>query len=174
MPLSGPVEVSASQLWFGLSTDAKPGAGVAALGDIFTETDTAYIYYRTPAGWILRDAGSAKVADQTLHAGEPGSGHPLEVSQHWNYAVINANGATVVYSGSCVYGGYQILGNAGAATVNIYDNTAASGQILDPAFTVAAAAVNRRDSGVVCLTGLTVNCSADPTDGLILVFYKAL
>lgn len=174
MAVSGPVEVSEYHYWFGLSTDTKPGAGVAIPGDVFTETDTAYVYYRTPSAWVLRDAGSAKVADQTLHAGEPGSGHPLETANYWSYAVINANGATVVYSGSCVYGGYQILGNAGAATLNIYDNTAASGQILDPAFTVAAAAVNRRDTGVVCLTGLTVNCSADPTDGLILVYYKAL
>lgn len=174
MAVSGPYSAHQAHKWYGLSTDTKPLAVACAPGDIFEETDTSYIYYRTATAWVLQDAGSAKVADQTLHSGEFGSAHPLENAAYWSYAVINATGATVVYSGSCAFGGWEVMGAAGAFTMDVYDNTAASGQKLVNGQSVAAAASSRRDSGIKCLTGITVNMSGDPTDAQVLIFYKAL
>lgn len=117
---------------------------------------------------------AVRVTDQTLHAGEPGSGAPLDGLPIWDYYVINATGATVVFPGSCVFGGWEVVGAAGAHTMDVYDNTAASGQKLVNGQSVASAASSRRDSGIRCLNGITVNMSGDPTDAQILIFYKEL
>lgn len=92
----------------------------------------------------------------------------------WEKAVINANGATPVCAGPCLYGGYEILGNAGAHTMDIYDNVAASGQKVANAVSVGAAASKPLAVGWCMTVGLTVNLSGDPTDGLILVFFRPL
>jgi hypothetical protein len=174
MAISGPVDAGSVHYWYGLSTDTKPGAGQSVPGDVFTETDTAYVYYRTPLAWVLRDAGSVAVADQTLHAGEPGSGVPLDAVGYWEKAVIDATGATVVYTGPCIYGGYIIVAAAGAHTMTLYDNTAASGQVLLNALSVNSAADATKAMGIKCDNGITANLSGNPTDGLVLVLYKAL
>ncbi len=89
-----------------------------------------------------------------------------------SYTVINPAGATVVLSGRGVYLGYKVLGNAGALTMDIYDNTAASGQLLEPAaISVAAAAEKVYGTGVEVKNGITVNVSGDPTDGLIMILF---
>lgn len=115
-----------------------------------------------------------QVIDNALHAGEPGSGHPLETADFYDYFPLVNNGNSLVFSGPCVFGGYQIMGAAGAGTVNVFDNTTNSGQIMVPPFTVAAAAVNVLAPGRRCLNGITVNITALPTAGQILIFYKAL
>jgi hypothetical protein len=107
-------------------------------------------------------------------AGEPGSGEFLDAVGYWEKAVINAAGLTQVYAGACVYGGYQIMGAAGAHTMDIYDNTAASGQKVANAVSVNAAADARKDTGIKMSNGIAANLSGDPTDNQILVFYKAL
>lgn len=117
--------------------------------------------------------GALFVADQSIRAGEPGSGFPVNAVPHWNIARINANGLTQVFTGPCIYGGFRILGNAGGATMNIYDDVAVVASKLIDTTTVAAYADKKQAAGEKCLTGLAVNMTADPTDNLILVFYQA-
>jgi hypothetical protein len=132
----------------------------------------------TAAPRAVRNAGGAAFAyAATLNAGEDQSRDVQVVSPEWNYSVINATGATTVRSvatnGGVTYGGYKILGNAGVLTMTIYDNTAASGQLLEPSgISVAAASEKLYATGVRCQTGVTVNLSGDPTDGLILILWK--
>lgn len=91
----------------------------------------------------------------------------------WNYTVINATGATVIAkTGHVVYGGYRILAAAGAHTMDIYDNGAASGQKFASGISVNGAANAEETVGFQCKNGLTVNMSGDPTDGLILVRWR--
>jgi hypothetical protein len=108
---------------------------------------------------------------QNLIAGEPGSNQKLDAVGSWKKAVINATGATVVYSGVCRYGGFRIVGAAGALTMDVYDNTAASGQKVSAQISVAAALDGILTVGIDMDNGITVNLSGDPTDGQILVLY---
>lgn len=118
---------------------------------------------------------AVRVVDQTLHAGEPGSGAPLDNVTAWDYYVVNATGVNVVFAGACVFGGWEVMGAAGAHTLDVYDNaSAASGQKLVNGQSVASAASSRRDSGIRCLNGIVANMSGDPTDAQILIFYKEL
>ncbi len=87
--------------------------------------------------------------------------------------VINASGATVVFAGPCNYHGYKILGAAGAYTMDVYDSAAAaSGQKVDGAVSVAAAASAIMDVGIRMDNGIVANMSGDPTDGQILVLWS--
>lgn len=100
-----------------------------------------------------------------------------KVLDDWNYTVINGTGATVVRNvsthGPVTYGGYKILGNAGAYTITVYDNTAASGQLLEPsAISVASAGEKVYTKGLRVANGICVNLSGDPTDGLILILWR--
>ena len=91
----------------------------------------------------------------------------------WKYKVINANGATPIGGGPLIYGGYKILGAAGAHTLDVYDHaSSATGQKLESALSVNTAADKEYVGGIEALNGLTVNLSGDPTDGLILVRYR--
>lgn len=150
------------------ATDVQ--SGLATLGSGGWAVNNGYA--QKPG--LVNDA--MKVADQVAHSGEVGSGEFLDAIGNWDRAVINATGATVVFNGPCVYGGYRILANAGAFVMNVYDNVAASGQQLEATagVSVAAAANGKQQIGEKCYLGLTVNMSGDPTDGLILVYYKAL
>jgi hypothetical protein len=89
----------------------------------------------------------------------------------YNYTVINATGATNI-PGAEYFGGYQVLAAAGAYTMDVYDNTAASGQKLVSALSVNSAASLIHNHPIRLSAGLTVNLSDNPTDGLILVFWK--
>lgn len=100
-----------------------------------------------------------------------------KVLDDWNYTVVTATGATVIRSvathGPVTYGGYKILGNAGAYTITLYDNTAASGQLLEPsAISVASAAEKVYAKGLRVANGICVSLSGDPTDGLILILWR--
>lgn len=90
-----------------------------------------------------------------------------------NKTVINATGATVVNAGPCVFHGYMVLGAAGAFTMDVHDHaSAASGQKVVNAVSVAAAAEKLMPQGVHMDNGIVANLSGDPTDGMILVLWS--
>jgi len=96
----------------------------------------------------------------------------MSYAQGWQSTIINATGATVVTPKPAVYGGYRILGAAGAFTMDVYDNdAAASGKRVDTT-SVVAAKENERHDGMMMQNGITVNMSGDPTDDLIIVLWK--
>lgn len=127
-----------------------------------------------PQNIIVDDDGRAHVLDDTAHAGEPASGESLDAVGYYDVWQINATGLTQVCTGACIFGGFKITGNAGALNMDIYDNTAASGLKLIPQQSVAAAAEYMPAFGRKCYNGIAVNMSGDPTDDLIVIFYKAL
>ena len=128
----------------------------------------------TPQGGI---DDSAKSFNTALEEGQEQARDLTIVLDDWNYSVVKATGDTVIRNvsahGPVTYGGYKILGDAGAFTMSIYDNTAASGQLLEPTgISVGAAAEKVYAKGLRCGNGITVNLSGDPTDGLILILWK--
>lgn len=126
-----------------------------------------------PSNQLATDQ-AAHVADQTLHSCEQGSGEPLDTVGYWEKASVDASGATVVYSGACIYGGFIVLGAAGAHTMDVYDNTSAAGVKVLNAQSVNSAADGTKTIGIKMSNGITANLSGNPTDGLILVLYKPL
>lgn len=101
------------------------------------------------------------------------------VLQEWNYFILpNAVQTNVIKArdpqGSLTYGGYRILGAAGAGTLNVYDNTAASGQKIEVSgLTIAAAADKIFTAGIACTIGLTVDAlGTAPTAGLVMILWK--
>jgi hypothetical protein len=91
----------------------------------------------------------------------------------WNYAIINATGVTVVSSVPVEYGGLRVIAAAGAFTIDVYDNaSAASGQRLDSQSVAAALDKLTPSNGIRARNGLVANMSGDPTDALILVFWR--
>jgi len=120
-------------------------------------------------------AGAAHVYAATLSAGEDVARDLLKVVNEWNYTPINANGATTVVTGSGSFWGIVVIGAAGTVNVDAYDNTAASGQKLVAQFSAAAATQKPALAGTAGIkfgTGLTINCSADPTDAQILAIWR--
>ena len=103
----------------------------------------------------------------------PVSGYGKDQAPYWKKFVVNGTGATVVSANPCVYGGYEVVGAAGANTMDIYDSaSAASGQKVAAAISVAAAAKDRLADGIAMDNGIVVNLSGDPTDAQILIFYR--
>lgn len=119
---------------------------------------------------------AARVHLASALAGEDGARDLIKVVEGWNATPINANGATVVVTGPGTFWGIVVVAAAGSVSVNAYDNTAASGQRLMQQRSAASAgefpALANGSGGINFGTGLTINCSADPTDACILAIWK--
>ncbi len=83
---------------------------------------------------------------------------------------VNVTGSGIVYSGFCVLRGFWI-NNSAAATITVYDNTAASGTILAQWVTSAANQDKEFDfpDGVRCDNGIYLNVSAGTVTGSVRV-----
>lgn len=92
----------------------------------------------------------------------------------WSYFDVTTTGATTIKSGVGVFGGVFNLSTSAqpSSLCTIYDNTAASGNILFQENQIGA---NQQflppSPGILFLTGLTITCASAPTTGL-LVEYK--
>lgn len=99
----------------------------------------------------------------------------VEAPSYWDVRVVNTTGATVVFAGACIYGGYRVLAAAGAFTLDVYDNAStASGQRVEAGISVNTPGSGMLANGIKCDNGVVADMSGNPTDGLILVFYRGL
>lgn len=94
------------------------------------------------------------------------------MAEPWRATLIANTGLTVVMSGPCTYGGYRILGAAGANTMDVHDGVTTAGMKLGSAISVAAALALESPCGIRCANGLAVNMSGAPTAGQVLVLWR--
>jgi hypothetical protein len=92
------------------------------------------------------------------------------------YVPINTNTTATIFKGPGIFFGLQVV-NAGTAwVITVYDNTAASGNLLSPsllAITLGEPDLGIPPQGVWCQTGLTIVTSGT-TPGVLNVLYQVI
>lgn len=119
-------------------------------------------------GAAFADTGELKVADQAVHPGEDSTfdrtwGGRMPTSK----AALAATGA-VGAAGARKYMGYTVTTALSAAAITLYDNTAASGVVIDviPASTAAG---TFRECAVPCSSGIYASFGGT---GTVLFLYS--
>ena len=94
------------------------------------------------------------------------------------YAYFTANGTTTIFTGPGIIYGFAVLVAGVTSTITLYDNTAASGNLLFPSAASTASTApsfgpgfGYPENGVECKTGLTV-VLAGGTAATVAVHYR--
>lgn len=115
--------------YYGASTETKPSAGLND-GDEYIETDTTKRYEWNGSSWTFisqSTGGAGHVTLATKISGEDQTNDVLKTEQQFSFSNIVSATTTVVKSGAGLLHSINVNKAVAAATITIYDNTAASG-----------------------------------------------
>lgn len=113
---------------------------------------------------------------QGLAAGENQALDSQNVFQYWDYFDISSGTSTVLatvqLNSTVIYGGYQILTGATAAVVTIYDNSSATGTVIESLPSGTVVGRNQLNVGIKCQTGLTVGAASAISGYTVRIFFR--